>query len=69
TNEVGKGLHVVGYLDNICQETKNGVPILGKLDQIRDVVAKYKVDEVIFALPVEQYKKANQLILKVDDIP
>jgi exopolysaccharide biosynthesis polyprenyl glycosylphosphotransferase len=66
---MGKGLNVAGYLDDKYQESVNGLPVLGKLDEIREVVNRNNVDEVIFALPMAQYEQVIQLVLKVDDIP
>jgi exopolysaccharide biosynthesis polyprenyl glycosylphosphotransferase len=62
-------LHVVGYLDDDSQENVKHPPVIGKLKDIREKVIEFKVDEVIFSLPIGQYEQAIQLILKIDDIP
>jgi exopolysaccharide biosynthesis polyprenyl glycosylphosphotransferase len=69
SQQAATDLQVVGYLEDDNQEPENGLPILGKTTQIRDIVQKYKVDEVIFALPIGQYEQVIDLALKVDDIP
>lgn len=69
TQKSNSGLNIIGYVDDDYQAAYEGLASLGKLNDIRHVVNANYVDELIFALPVEQYKKATQLILEVDDIP
>ncbi len=53
------GIHVVGFVDDdpYKQDTTiQGVPVLGKSEDIPEVAKKYAVDEIIVALPSSGHK-------------
>ncbi len=65
------GYEVVGFLDDdpLKQGQKIGkVPVLGPLSSLREVVQKYNVDEVIFAIPSLPHKRILSLIMEVDNL-
>ncbi len=65
------GYEVVGFLDD--DPDKQGrmigkVPVLGPLSSLREIVQKYNVDEVIFAIPSLPHERILSLIMEVDDL-
>jgi FlaA1/EpsC-like NDP-sugar epimerase len=53
------GIHVVGFVDDNVNKVGTrlqGVPVLGKAEDIPELVKQYKVDEVIIAIPSAGYK-------------
>ncbi len=66
--QTAANLRIIGYLSDGVEKPENGLPILGKTNKIREIILEHQVDEVIFALPIGQYEKVIQLVLKVDDI-
>ncbi len=61
------GIKLVGFLDDNYEIDK--VPILGTLDQIREVICKHNIDEVIIALPRRAYQKLEWIIENILDLP
>ncbi len=53
------GLKPVGFLDDHLAPGSNveGIPVLGKVSQVREYVAKWAVDEVVIALPLKRYDR------------
>lgn len=53
------GIHVVGFVDDNSSKIGTdiqGVPVLGKTDDIPELAEKYRVDEVIITIPSAGYK-------------
>ncbi|HEY80692.1 MAG TPA: sugar transferase [Caldilineae bacterium] len=63
------GLELVGYLDDDRTKAENGLPILGTLDQVREVVERYQVEEVVIALPRRAYERLNRLVATLHELP
>lgn len=63
------GLALVGYLDDEPDKVENGLPVLGSLDEIYQVVREQKVDDVVIALPRRAYGRVNQLVATLHDLP
>ncbi len=61
------GLQVVGYLDdNIEKGTViNNVPVLGMIDEAKDIIKTYNIDEIIICLPMRAYMRMEQLMESV----
>jgi Undecaprenyl-phosphate glucose phosphotransferase len=57
----GLGYRVIGFLDDNGVDSNVRPMILGKLDDIADIVGKQKIDEVIIALP----KTSEQALAKL----
>jgi exopolysaccharide biosynthesis polyprenyl glycosylphosphotransferase len=56
------GLSVVGYIsDNDTSD--NGLPYLGKVEDVDTIVGRHQIDEVIFALPPQQHQQVARLSL------
>ena len=62
------GYDLVGFLDDKQTSTKD-VLVLGKLHDVRQIVAIYAVDDVVVALPRKAYGKINELIVALHDLP
>ncbi|MBL7199661.1 MAG: hypothetical protein ISS56_05890, partial [Anaerolineae bacterium] len=45
------GLTLVGYLDDDPRKQNNGLPVLGMLDEARQVIRAHDVEELVIALP------------------
>jgi FlaA1/EpsC-like NDP-sugar epimerase len=53
------GIHVIGFIDDNLSKIGThiqGAPVLGKTEDIPELVKQYKVDEVIIAIPSAGYK-------------
>ncbi len=61
------GMELVGYLDD--RPAGNDLPILGTLDQVREVICRYSVDEVVIALPRRAYQRLDWLVETMLDLP
>jgi exopolysaccharide biosynthesis polyprenyl glycosylphosphotransferase len=61
------GLNLVGYLDDDAQ--KNGLPILGSVANVREVVEQHQIEDVVVALPQHAYGQINKLTLTLHDLP
>jgi FlaA1/EpsC-like NDP-sugar epimerase len=56
------GYKIVGFLD----DNVTGEKILGKTNELSSVIQKYKIDEVIFALPFRAREKIFNLVLETE---
>ena len=56
------GLNLVGYLDDNLQK-KNSLLILGSVADVRAVVEKHHIEDVVVALPQRAYGQINQLTI------
>ncbi len=59
------GFRVVGFLDDRLRgefSGHRGIPIVGGLDEIADVVKRMTVDSLYIALPLEAHKKIRELV-------
>jgi exopolysaccharide biosynthesis polyprenyl glycosylphosphotransferase len=66
------GVEVVGFLDDGPQQQHRlvrGVPVLGKINSIIDVVQAKEVDEVLVALPASAHERIANLITQLQDLP
>ncbi|MAT96892.1 MAG: polyprenyl glycosylphosphotransferase [Anaerolineaceae bacterium] len=61
------GLNLVGYLDD--DHKKNGLPILGTVASVRDVVEQHQIEDVVVALPQRAYGQINKLTITLHDLP
>lgn len=63
------GLHLVGYLDDDPKKHNNGLPVLGNLNQIYEVVEQNKIDDIVLALPRRAYERVNQMVAVLHSLP
>lgn len=69
---LGKGWQVVGFLDNDPARVGKqiaGVPVLGTLDALEEVIKTKKVDEVIFALPSWCQGQLEKMVISLEKFP
>ncbi|TNF76849.1 MAG: hypothetical protein EP299_05070, partial [Acidobacteria bacterium] len=62
------GLQVVGFLDDDPGKTGGefyGVPVLGPLDRVAELIAEKNIDQVYIALPLEAHKKMLRILQSV----
>ena len=62
------GLQVVGFLDDVPRYHTDAL-VLGRLAQVREVVLREKVDDVVIALPRAEDESLNRLVAELHDLP
>lgn len=62
------GLELMGFLDDDPQKRVIQRDILGTLNEIRSVITKFKIQDVVIALPSRAYEKVNQLSAELHDM-
>jgi exopolysaccharide biosynthesis polyprenyl glycosylphosphotransferase len=62
------GLQVVGFLDDVPRYHTDAL-VLGSLGQVREVVQREKVDDVVIALPRSEDDRLNRLVAELHDLP
>ncbi|MCB9005511.1 MAG: sugar transferase [Ardenticatenaceae bacterium] len=63
------GLTLAGYLDDDPDKQEKGLPVLGKLSTVREIIGREMVDDVVVALPQRAYGQVNKLVLSLHDMP
>ena len=63
------GLTVVGFLADEPVRRGESSDIVGRLDQVREVISQSNVDDVVIALPLSAYRRLNQLVAELHDLP
>ena len=64
-----ENLRVVGYLDDDGQDMAEGINILGKAEDIKQVVPEYCVTDVVIALPHSAYQNLTRIVTLLEDTP
>jgi len=62
------GLKFAGYLDDDARKSRL-VGMLGVLDDVRKVIARCAVDDVVITLPRSAYDRLNQVVGELHDLP
>src|SRR5690606_3434283 len=64
------GMQLVGCLTRDAIETKgpNGVPVIGVYDDLRDILKRTEIDQVVVALPLEDHSKLPDIIDQIGDV-
>jgi len=65
----GLGLDFAGFLDDDPQERMEGGRVLGTLDQARQIIEQYKIEDVVLALPSWAHDRICQLVADLHDLP
>lgn len=64
------GLDLTGYLDHQNPESgEERVTVLGRVADVRPVVEKRRINDVVIALPQQDYGEVNRLVLELHDLP
>jgi Undecaprenyl-phosphate glucose phosphotransferase len=62
------GLHVEGALaDGMTGRSVAGVEVLGAYSDLKQVLQKYRIDQVIIALPREEWQRVDKVLADLDD--
>jgi exopolysaccharide biosynthesis polyprenyl glycosylphosphotransferase len=59
----------VGYIDDRSIELANAVPLLGSADEVRDVLKRHDVTDVVIALPYSAYHQMGDIVQRMEDMP
>jgi exopolysaccharide biosynthesis polyprenyl glycosylphosphotransferase len=60
-DRLGDTAHLVGCVDDEARAGPEGLPVLGPLAAVPELVRRYAVDDVIIALPFERYAEVERL--------
>ena len=63
------GLKLVGYLDDDLAKHGNGLPVLGTLEDVEDVVEEHNIDDVVLALPPQAHERMNLTVSRLHRLP
>jgi FlaA1/EpsC-like NDP-sugar epimerase len=67
------GLNLSGYLDeaplNTLSNHNGSVSVLGRVEDVREVVQTGTINDVVIALPQRAYAQINELVLALHDLP
>jgi exopolysaccharide biosynthesis polyprenyl glycosylphosphotransferase len=63
------GLTLVGYLDDDLHKKQEDLLLLGNVANVRHVVEKYNIQDVVVALPQRAYGQINKLTITLHDLP
>jgi exopolysaccharide biosynthesis polyprenyl glycosylphosphotransferase len=64
-------LSLVGFLDDDPKkqgDTVKGIPVLGKLNQVQEVVQSHSIQEAVIALPMHSYQALTDICEKLQDL-
>jgi len=67
------GLNLTGFLDEIVDNQSESdeyvVHVLGRVEDVREVVQASHINDVVIALPQRDYAQINELVLALHDLP
>jgi exopolysaccharide biosynthesis polyprenyl glycosylphosphotransferase len=63
------GLNLIGFLDDNPEKQGQDHRVFGYLVDVREVVERQQIDDVVIALPQRAYGRVNQLALDLHDLP
>ena len=65
------GVQVVGFLSsgNPHETMIDGLPVIGALEQVIEIIRRERVSEVVLALPNEAYEKMLAIIMELEQLP
>ncbi len=58
-----------GFVDDNSESLIEAVPLLGNADEIRDVLKRHQVTDVVIALPHSAYHQMGEIVQKMEDMP
>jgi exopolysaccharide biosynthesis polyprenyl glycosylphosphotransferase len=67
--QAGLGLRLAGFLDDDPAKIREMPGVLGPLDQVREVIQRQTVDDVVIALPLSAHERLNQIVSELHDLP
>ena len=60
---------LVGYLDDDLAKHGNGLPVLGTLEEVEDIVEQHNIDNVVLALPPQAHERINLTVSRLHRLP
>jgi exopolysaccharide biosynthesis polyprenyl glycosylphosphotransferase len=63
------GLNLVGYLDDDPRKQNGDLPVLGCLEEARQIITQRNIEDVVIALPQKAYGQINKLAFTLHDMP
>ncbi len=63
-----EGLELVGFLDD-SPDKQRSPRVLGGIAQVREVISRRAVDDVVIALPTGAYERINALVAALHELP
>jgi Undecaprenyl-phosphate glucose phosphotransferase len=69
-NQLGwTGLRVIGFVDDFKPAglKLNRIPILGPIERVRELILKYKIDQIYICLPMKAYQRVQELLEFIDN--
>ena len=67
-NTRSENLTLVGFVDDGYEDRKEAAS-LGDLQELKTLIPKYKITDVVIALPHSAYHKMSEIVLCLDDLP
>lgn len=58
-----------GFVDDHLNSSNDTVPLLGNADEIRDVIKRHEITDVVIALPHSAYHQMGDIVQKMEDMP
>jgi Undecaprenyl-phosphate glucose phosphotransferase len=62
------GLAPVGFVDDGAARFVNGLPLLGRIEQLGEIVARERAAYVFVALPLERYAETQRIMDQLSDL-
>ena len=63
------GLKLIGCVSDEEPPDQLEIPLLGRLADLKSIIASYQIDDVVLALPTQSYGKINDLVVTLHDLP
>ena len=63
------GLDLAGYLDDDPEKQEEELPLLGGVEDARQMVEEHQINDVVIALPQRAYGQVNKLVVVLHDLP
>jgi len=67
-NSQWENLTLVGYVDD-GNPQGNRIPILGMLNELKGIISRYQVTDIVVALPYSAYHRMTDIVACLDDQP
>lgn len=58
-----------GFVDENSESSVDAAPLLGMADEIREVLKRYEITDVVIALPHSAYYQMGDIVQKMEDLP
>jgi len=63
------GLSFVGYLDDDPAKRWAQLPVLGRLEEVSEIVQRERIDDVVLALPPQAHQRVNMVVSLLHELP